>query len=353
NSNGESTIRMVHLIYYFQADTNNIVIPFVFLLFVILTFYFYFMRKETKYFDLMPLTLIPILGVSILYWFNTLTYPTTLPRSEMYIELGLIILGISTITYYIFYLYNKKIEGVKISVTEGRESNINNNAPTSRLEERYIIFLFCLSVLPVAVTIPALGIFATHFINTEQYSFFTAYGVPILLPESYNYYMISTLIGNIIYNPIFFNLMLLFLFCTFILAIRSISKRSTIQKSEITFIVTTLVFLFLLNAITIFTYYLIFPWLIIPYLIIYDGKKDPKRLQKGITLIVFMLSMGIIIVFMQILIPIDFGLMTGLYGLDQMKLQPTLILLALPYLIHWIHHESEGNGVKVSEEETA
>ncbi|MFX0126345.1 MAG: hypothetical protein ACFFAE_22175, partial [Candidatus Hodarchaeota archaeon] len=121
DSNGESTIRLVHLICYFQADTNTLVIPFIFLLFLILAFYFYFKQKETKYFDLMPLSLTPILGFSIFYWLDTLTHPTTLPRSEMYIELGLIILGISTITYYILYFYNMKFEGARNNVSEKDE----------------------------------------------------------------------------------------------------------------------------------------------------------------------------------------------------------------------------------------
>ncbi|MFX0125039.1 MAG: hypothetical protein ACFFAE_15515, partial [Candidatus Hodarchaeota archaeon] len=253
------------------------------------------------------------------------------------------------ITYYILYFYNMKFEGARNNVSEKDELNINNNAPTSRLEERCIAFLLCLSVLPVAVTIPALGIFATHFINTEQYSFIMAYGIPILLPESYIYYNISPIVGDFIYNPIFFTLMSLVLLCTSILAIRSISKRATIQKSEIVFIVTTLVFLFIINAITIFTFYLFFPWLIIPYLMVYEGKEDPKRLKEGITLIVLTLCMGIIILFLQILIPIDFGLMTGIYNLDQMKLLPTFTLLVLPYLMHWIYQGKRFESEKYEE----
>lgn len=75
---------------------------------------------------------------------------------------------------------------------------------------------------------------------------------------------------------------------------------------------------------------------------IYDSKKDPKRLKNGITLIIVILGTGIIIVFVQNLIPIDFGLMTAVIGLDQIKMRPTFILLALPYLIHRIHQGSVG-----------
>jgi len=342
DSYGKSTLRRVHLICYFQTDTNTIVIPFIFLIFLIMTIYFYFIQTETKYFDFMPLALTPILGYSIFSWLDTLTHPITLPRTETYIELGLIILGISIIIYYIFYFYDRISEGVINSKSEKDKFNTNNNTPASRLEERCIGFLLCFSVLPIAVTIPALGIFATHFINTEEVAFFTAYGFPLLLPESYIYYRISSIIGDIIYNPIFFSLISLVLFCTSIFAIRSISKRSTIQISEIIFIITTLGFLFLINSLLIFSLYLVFPWFIIPFWMIYDSKKDPKRLKNGITLIIVILGTGIIIVFVQNLIPIDFGLMTAAIGLDQIKMRPTFILLALPYLIHRIHQGSVG-----------
>ena len=347
DSNRDSTISRIHLIYYFEA--NNIVIPFIFLIFLILTVGFYFSKTELKYFDLMPLTMSPILSYSIFSWLTTLTQPDTLPRTEMYIELGLIIIGASIIAFYVinFYtnFYTSKLEGATNSISEKDE--FQTNKAQLRLEERLIGFLFCLSILPVAVTIPALGIFATHFISVEHLTFFTAYGVPLELPEPYIYYTyyipgVTEIFLELIYNPIFFIITSLVLFCISIFAARSISKRSTIQLSEIIFIGGTMIFLFLINAIFIsLSFFLLFPWLLLPYLMIYEGKKDPKQIKKGLILFVLILGIGIIIVFVQILVPLDFGLMTGVYGLDQVKIRPTFTLLALPYLINRIYHGGE------------
>ncbi|MFX1507834.1 MAG: hypothetical protein ACFFDC_17235, partial [Promethearchaeota archaeon] len=350
DSNGDSTIARIHLIYYY--DSNNIVIPFIFLLFLIMTVGFYFSKTELKYFDLMPLMLSPILSYSIFSWLTTLTQPNTLPRTEMYIELGLIIIGVSIVAFYVinFYtnIFTSKLEGATSSISEKDEIQTNN--AQLRLEERLIGFLFCVSILPVAVTIPALGIFATYFISFERLTFFTAYGVPLELPESYIYYTyyipgITEIFLELSYNPIFFTITSLVLFCISIFAARSISNRSTIQVSEIIFIALTLIFLFLINALIIsLSFFLFFPWLLLPYLMIYESKKYPKQLKKGVILFILILGVGIIIVFIQVLVPIDFGLMAGMYGMDRVKIRPTFILLALPYLINKIYHGNTWGG---------
>lgn len=354
DSNGDSTITRIHLIYYIETETNNIVIPFIFLIFLILTVSFYFSKTELKYFDLMPLTLSPILSYSIFSWLTTLTQPNTLPRTDMYIELGLIIIGVSIITFYVINFYTSKLEGATNSISEKDESQTNNTQ--LRLEERLISLLFCFSILPVAVTIPALGIFTTHFISFERLTFFTAYGVPLELPETYIYYTyyipeITEIFVALIYNPIFFMLTSLVLFCCSIFAARSISNRSKIQLSEIIFISATLIFLFLMNAIFIsLSFFLLFPWLLLPYLMIYEGRKNPKQIKKGILLFVLILGIGIIIVFTQILVPLDFGLMAGVHGLDQIKIRPTFTLLALPFLINKIYSGNIWRGEKVRED---
>ncbi|MFW9903802.1 MAG: hypothetical protein ACFFFH_05680 [Candidatus Thorarchaeota archaeon] len=115
--------------------------------------------------------------------------------------------------------------------------------------------------------------------------------------------------------------------------------KSTIQISEIIFITTTIIFLFLLNALIIsLSFFLFFPWLLLPFLMIYKGKNDQKQIKKGNILFILILGAGIIIVFMQVLVPIDFGLMTGIYGMDQVKIRPIFVLQTLPYLINKIYH---------------
>ncbi len=337
DSSGESTRTTIYLFYYLQGDTNRLLIPFIFLILLFLALYLCFIQKESKYFDLLPLSLIPILLYTLFNGLISLSHPSTLPRLEIYIELGYIALLFSVIAYYAIYIHLRKQSVTKINQLEEEKVDIEPTSSNISRVKRWIAFLLCLSALPMAVTVPALGIFAIKFMNYEELIFFTAFGIPLSMPESYFYYQIFSSLESLINSPIFFSFITFIIFITGILAIRSIIEHSTIQIVEIFFITGTLVFLLLLNAYTILFLYIFFPWILIPLWIIYDGYKNLNLLKEGIFLFAFFLGCGIILLFIQFMLPFDLEIFTSYPALDQLKILPTFIFLIFPFLLSMLN----------------
>ncbi len=337
DSSGESTRTTIYLFYYFQGDTSRLLIPYIFLILLFLALYLNFIQKEAKYFDILPLSLVPILFYTFFIGLISLSQPVALPRFEVYIEWGYMVLLSSVIAYYAIYIYLKKQKINLINHLEEREKEIKPPSSNTGTEKRWIAFLLCFSALPMAVTVPALGAFATKFMNHEELTFFTAFGIPLSKPESYFYYRFFSSLESLVNSPIFISFITFIIFASGILAIWSIMKHSTIQIVEIFFIIATLLFLLLMNTYTILFLYIFFPWFLIPFWIIYDGRKDLNLQKEGILLFTFFLAIGTILLFIQFLLPFDLELFASYPGLDQIRIRPTFIFLIFPFLLSVIH----------------
>jgi len=337
DSSGENTRTTIYLFYYLQGDTNRLLIPFIFLILLFLALYLCVIQKKAKYFDLLPLSLVPILVYTLFNGLIALNHPYTLPRLEIYIEWGYMVLFSSVIAYYVIFTYIRKQRIIRINQLKEESVEINPTSFNTGRVKRWIAFLLCLSALPMAVTVPALGIFAIKFMNYEELTLFTAFGIPLSMPESYFSYRIFSSLESLINSPIFFSFITFIIFVSGILAIRSITEHSTIQIVEIFFIIATLVFLFLLNAYTILFLYIFFPWFLIPFWIIYDGYKDLNLQKEGIFLFTFFLVLGTILLFIQFMFPFDLELFASYPALDQIKILPTFIFLIFPFLLSMIH----------------
>ena len=112
---------------------------------------------------------------------------------------------------------------------------------------------------------------------------------------------------------------------------------SSIQVPEVLFLITTFGFLYLINAYAVIAIYIFFPWFLVPFWMIYDGKKDPNLLKEGVSVIIFLLGIGLIMIFIEAMVPIDITIVTGIYDMKHVKIRPTFLVLALPYLIHKIN----------------
>ncbi|MFX0064766.1 MAG: hypothetical protein ACFFC7_21540 [Candidatus Hermodarchaeota archaeon] len=326
--------------FFYQQSSTGIFFSFSILLFLAFCIYFLIVHRHDNYFELLPLSLIPILVIIIF---------SVIVKSQDYIpslhswyfervspQFGLIILvGSISISLAIFLLLNYKD---LLSYIPTREQISIHESQEEFKHFRLALSLFIISLFPITATIPirfldlSLG-GNTFFLIPHEY---LDYQFSYYYSTFFGFQIQSAYIGSGLLSLILEGLGL-------VLGILALYDFKTEKKNNFIFILLILwlcVFFITPNMMgpvnlltAIFILSVAFPFFLLPYWMVAKGDKEPEIQREGLVIIVLVLSVAVILFLSAFFLPIHFFELEVINQTTyNSEIRPTLMVLIIPFI---------------------